>query len=439
MLVIGAGPVGLGIAKSLTERHIAYDQVEADSDVGGNWYHGIYRTAHIISSRKTTEFVDFPMPPSYPEFPSRGQMLDYLRAFAEHFGLRENIAFGRKVILVMPRVDELWSVTFADGEECIYKGVLVCTGHHWSKCLPSYPGRFSGQLIHAKEYEGPEQLVGKRILVIGGGNSACDVASEAARYGETSELSLRRGYWFMPKTIFGKPFHEVLPLATPIWLQRLLLRLLARVVVGDYRRYGLPKPDHRIFDHHPTLNSELLEHLKHGRVKPRPDVARFDGDRAEFVDGTAGHYDLIVCATGYRLDFPFLPEGLVPIRNEVAQVYGGSMLPGYKHIYIIGTITPRYGFGPLLSEGGALIANLVQLQDRLTLPLGTVLQAMGQKPPSSAYIDAGAAMRQLKRGKWLLPLLVPRAERRLRRKLGTSPSKRIERPHAPPAADLIVY
>src|SRR5712672_2979190 len=147
MAVIGAGPVGLGMAKALKERGIAYDQLEADDDVGGNWYHGVYRTAHIISSRKTTEYADYPMPAHYPDFPSRAQMVEYLRDYARHFSLRPHIEFGAKVVLVRPRADELWDVGVA-GEQRIYKGVLVCNGHHWSKRWPAYPGRFTGDYIH---------------------------------------------------------------------------------------------------------------------------------------------------------------------------------------------------------------------------------------------------------------------------------------------------
>jgi hypothetical protein len=138
---------------------------------------------------------------------------------------------------------------------------------------------------------------------------------------------MRRGYWFVPKTLFGRPFHEAFPLATPIWLHRVLIRIVLKVAVGDYRRYGLRRPDHKLFTSVPTISSELLHYLTHGRITPRPDVARFDGHRVEFVDGTAASYDLIVCATGFNLDFPFLPKGLVPIGRGVAPLMVGCCCP----------------------------------------------------------------------------------------------------------------
>ncbi len=440
MAVIGAGPVGLGIAKALKAHAIAYDQFEADDDVGGNWYHGVYDTAHIISSRKTTEFTDYPMPAHYPDFPSREQMVEYLRDYARHFELRPAIAFNTKVVLVRPRPDELWDVGLAGGERRLYKGVLVCNGHHWSKRLPDYPGTFAGTFLHSKDYKTPAQLAGKRVLVIGGGNSACDVAREAARVGASCELSLRRGYWFLPKSLLGKPLVEALPLWLPVALQRLLLKLALKVIFGDYRRYGLPLPDHKIFEHHPTLNSELLHYVKHGRIRPRPDIARCAGTRVHFVDGSSAEYDVVIAATGYHVDFPFLPPGLVPVTGGLAHVYGGALLPEHRHLYIIGTMQPRYGFGPLLTEGAGLVAMMIGLQDGMELPLGRVLKEMGQKPPVSHLINPAAALRQMRRAKKLMPRFVPRAERRLRRKLKREPPPfAADTPLAWPNADLRVY
>jgi hypothetical protein len=440
MAVIGAGPVGLGIAKALKARGIAYDQFEADDDIGGNWYHGVYTTAHIISSRKTTEFTDYPMPADYPDFPSRQQMVAYLRDFARHFNLRGDIAFSTKVVLVRPRKDELWDVGLADGEQRIYKGVMVCNGHHWSRRFPDYPGTFAGEFIHSKDYKSPDQLAEKRVLVIGGGNSACDVASEAARVGKSCDLSLRRGYWFLPKSLLGKPLVEALLLWVPVWAQRLLLQAALKLIVGDYRRYGLPLPDHKIFEHHPTLNSELLYYVKHGRIRPRADVQRFDGRRVEFVDGSSAEYDIVVCGTGFHVDFPFLPKGMVPVSGGLAHVYGGALLPEYRHLYIIGTMQPRYGFGPLVTEGAELLATMVEMQDRIELPLGRVLKEMGQKPPQTHLVNPGVALRQVRRAKRLLPLLVPRAERKLRRRIAReTPPFASDAPLAWPNADLRVY
>ena len=318
--VIGAGPAGLAIARALRKHGVAYDQFEADTDVGGNWYHGVYETAHIISSR--------------------------------------------------------WDVTLSTGDgltqTAVYNGVLVCNGHHWDRRMPQVPGTFAGELIHSKEYRRVDQLRDKRVPVIGAGNSACDVASEAARVSRSADIAIRRGYGFLPKTILGVPLPEVSPLWLPVWAQRLFLRAMLRVIVGKYESYGLQKPRMRLFDTHPTINSELLHYLKHGRLKARPGVVRFDG---------------------------------------------GSMLPTHKHLYIVGWAQARYGIGPLITAGADVLCEIIKLQDECELPLGLVLRESGERIPETHLMDPGAVLRRMRRARWMLPLL-RRRERKLRARLG---------------------
>jgi hypothetical protein len=416
MALIGAGPVGLCVAKALKTHKIEYEQLEADGDVGGNWYHGVYSTAHIISSRKTTEYADYPMPVFYPDFPSAEQMLDYLRDYADHFELRERIQFNTKVLMALPLADGRWELQLLGGERRVYKGVIVCNGHHWDKKFPSYPGIFTGAILHSKDYKSPFQLIGKRVLVIGGGNSACDVASEAARVGDSCSLSLRRGYWFLPKTMLGVPSVELIKPWAPVWMQRLLLRFALRLIVGRYEDYGLPKPDHKIFEAHPTINSELLHYIRHGRIEPRPDVARYDGNVVHFTDGTNDEFDLIVCGTGFHVSFPFLPGGLVPTRGGIADLYGGMFLADCKNLYIVGTAQLRYGFGPVVTPGADLLARLILAQEQMELPIGLVLKESGAKLPTTHLVDPHAAIRGIHRAKRMLPVLLWK-EKRLRKKL----------------------
>jgi hypothetical protein len=437
-LVIGAGPVGLATAKAFKDAGIAYDQVDADTDVGGNWKHGVYRSAHIISSKKTTEYADFPMPEDYPDFPSGEQMLRYLRSYAEAFNLRENIEFNTKVVMVMPLENELYETEFASGEKHVYKGIAVCSGHHWHKRFPVYEGEFAGEYFHSKDYKSPEQLKGKRVLVIGGGNSACDVASEAARVGQSCDLSLRRGYWFLPKTLFGKPTAESFLKYFPVSVQRFFLKSALRVVLGKYEDYGLPKPDHKIFEKHPTLNSELLHYLKHGRIKPRPDIKRFEGKTVHFVDDSSAEYDTVVCGTGFYVSFPFLPEGVVEVKNgNLALVYAGCVLENYKNLYILGTTQPRYGFGPLVTPASELLAQIIKLQDEMKLPIGFVMKHSGVKLPETHLVDPISALWRMKLAKYTLPMLVKK-EKKLRKKFGEK-SLEAKKFSIPANSDLQVY
>jgi hypothetical protein len=255
--------------------------------------------------------------------------------------------------------------------------------------------------------------------VIGGGNSACDIASEAARVGRGACISLRRGYWFLPKTLLGYPLVDLIKGWVPVWAQRIFLRVVLRIVFGKYSNYGLPLPEHKIFEAHPTINSELLYYIKQGSIRPKKDIAGFEGRTVHFVDGTSEEFDVVVCATGYHVSFPFLPPGLVPVKGAAAQTYGGCVLPDYKNVYIIGTSQVRYGFGPLVTPGVDLIARMMLAQDKMELPIGLVLRESGVRPSQTHLVDPHAALRGIKRGKRMLPLLVWK-EKKLRKKFAGS-------------------
>ncbi len=395
-LIIGAGFVGLGIAQALKAADIPYDQVDASDDIGGNWYHGVYETAHIISSKKVTQFSHFPMPKHYPDFPSAQQMRDYIHRFADHFHLRPQIELNQKVVDVRPIENNLWHVTFANQEERLYKGVILCNGHHWCKRFPDFKGEFKGEMIHSKDYKTPEQLRGKRVLVIGGGNSGCDLAAEAARVGAKSVLSLRESVWFIPKTFAGKPVVDLIRGWMPEWLQRLMMYAIIRVTFGKHEDYGMPKPQHRIFEKHPTLNSEVPYYIKHGRMSYKPEVKQLDGEWVEFGDGTREAFDLIVCATGYDVAYPFLPAELQRVRGSVVECYGGSFLADYKGLAYIGWGQARGGVGSLIGAYAPLFARCLQLQDEIKVPLGQVFQAMGQSLPKTHLSDPHQVFWQLK-------------------------------------------
>lgn len=405
--IIGAGPVGISVARALKEKGIAYDQLEAGSALGGNWRHGVYQTAHIISSKKTTEFPDYPMPADYPDFPSAAQMLKYLEDYAQHYGLGENMQFDSEVTSVAPDENNLWEVGIG-GEKRIYEGVVICNGHHWDPRWPKYPGAFTGEMIHSKDYKNPDELKGKRVLVIGGGNSACDIVSEAARVSESSHLSLRRGYWFLPKSFYGRPTAEMLTTWMPVWMQRIHLQTLIRIVVGDYRDYGLMKPDHKLFEHHPTINTELLHYLKHGRIKAHPDIKKFDGRVVEFVDGNRETFDLIVCGTGFYVSIPFLAPNVVTVRGPVVEAHWEMVAPHHRQLYVFGWGQARYGFGPLLTPASDLLADLILMQRQLSHPLGEILTKMRQPLPKTHLLDPMEALRRIKKVRrvmWLLPIV----------------------------------
>jgi hypothetical protein len=385
--IIGAGYAGNGVAKAFADAGIPYDQLERNDHIGGNWADGVYDSTHIISSRDSTQYADFPMPRDYPDFPSREQVLAYLNAYVDRFGLRERIEFGAEVARCEPldsRGISGWRVELASGEVRHYAGVVVANGHHWDKRFPSYPGEFAGKEIHSKDYKRPADFEGERILVVGGGNSACDVAVEAAAVLGRAEISVRRGYWFLPKSFLGIPLAEWDRPWIPVSVQRRLAKLAARATFGSYERYGLPEPDHRPFDRHPTVNSQLLYALRHGRVRPRPDIERLDGRTVHFVDGSSADYNTIVWATGFNVSFPFLDRGLFEWENGIPKRVAGLLAPGIANLYVFGVLQPRGGAGPLITRGAELLAEMARAQERLDHPLADDLAPLD--PPSAEIL-----------------------------------------------------
>lgn len=409
-LIIGAGFVGLGMAQALKVADIPYDQVDASDDIGGNWYHGVYETVHIISSRKITQFTHFPMPDDYPDFPSGQHIRDYLNRFADHFQLREHIELNCQVEYVRPIENNLWEITLTNGEQRIYKGVLLCNGHHWCKRFPEFEGEFKGEIIHSKDYKKPEQLRGKRVLVIGAGNSACDIASEAARVSYKSVLSMRESVWFLPKTFGGVPTADLIRWWMPEWLQRLIAYGIIRLTFGTHQDYNLSPPKHPVFKKHPTLNNEVPYYIKHGRIIPKPGVHRLLGKTVEFVDGSQQEFDLIVCATGYYLAYPFLPKELQRVQGAVVKCYSSSFIDDYKGLYYIGWGQARGGVGSLIAAYGPYFTRCLKLQDKINVPLGLVFKEMGQQLPTTHISDPQQIFRQLKLAHFFFNWLVKRAE-----------------------------
>ena len=270
--IIGAGYVGNGVARAFKQAGIAYDQLEATDHIGGNWAHGVYDSTHLISSRASTAYAGFPMPAHYPDFPSRAQMLAYLESFVDHYGLREHIEFNTEVVGCRP-LDAHgltgWRVELAGGEVREYAGVVVVNGHDWKMRRPTYPGTFVGQQLHSKQYQGPADLDGDRVLVVGAGNSACDVAVETALTRGGCDISMRSGAWFSPKLFAGVPVAEWdrLWLPKPVtrmvagWEKGPIASLDAGVEDGDLGADAVAVVEHHLQDHRVVRGEESAQRL----------------------------------------------------------------------------------------------------------------------------------------------------------------------------------
>jgi len=354
--IIGAGSSGLAAAKNFRAGGFEVQVFEREDDLGGNWNYGksaarVYRSTHTISSKPGTEYPDFPMPREFPDYPHHTQILAYLRAYARQFDLIRHIRFETGVDRIVPANEgdpaTSWSVSFSDGSSGDYDAIVIANGHHGERRYPEYPGHFGGQVIHSADYRTPDLFLGKRVLVVGGGNSGCDIAVEAAQFAERAWHSTRRGYWYMPKYVFGRPADQVadlmLGLRVPLWLRRANATLVHRLLVGSPRATGLPKPDHRLYETHPVVNSLLPYYVGQGDIMPVPDIARLDGNAVWFSDGRCAEVDLIVFATGYAIAFPFVEARHLNWRNGRPILYLHVFHPVYDTLFLAGLIQPDSG------------------------------------------------------------------------------------------------
>jgi hypothetical protein len=230
----------------------------------------------------------------------------------------------------------------------------------------------------------------------------------------------------LPKTFLGRPLTDIPIWGLPIFLQRAILKSIVALSIGDYRRYGLQWPNHKIFDRHPAFGTDLLNAIRLGRVKPRPGIDRVDEATVTFVDGTTGAYDMIVAATGFNTSFPFLPDGIVDVKNNVVQVYGGAFPPGARGLYLVGWAQARNGFGRLITPLSDLYARMILLQDELQLPLGTLMESsFTQSLPTTHLVDPEKSRREIRLAHWILPLLKLRDRRMARKQKFNSDKSRV--------------
>lgn len=346
--VIGAGPMGLACARNLQKQNIPFTGFELHSNVGGLWdidnpHSTMYDTAHLISSKRMTEFAEFPMKDSVAQYPSHHELKTYFRDFVDHFGLREHYEFSTRVVSVEPDGDQ-WAITTEhDGQKQTrnFDGVMIANGTLHTPNMPALLGDFAGEVMHSADYRTPEVFKNKRVLIIGCGNSGADIAVDAVHHAHSVDMSLRRGYYFLPKFINGRPVDTLgskLKLPRPI-KQRLDARLM-RMVIGKPSDYGLPDPEYRMYESHPVINSLILHHLGHGDIQPRRAIDRVEGHTVYFSDGESGDYDLILMATGYLLDYPFIDRKHLnwPEHEDAPRLYQNMMHPDYDNLFIMGMI-----------------------------------------------------------------------------------------------------
>lgn len=353
--VIGAGPSGITAIKNLLDEGLEVQAFDYNSEVGGNWIYNeeeshssVFETTHIISSKTLSQYEDFTFDdfePGIPDYPSHDQLRRYFQAYARRFDLYRVIQFDTLVKQCEKLPDGLWEVT-TEHNGIVTKGtfshLLVCNGHHWQPRHPNYPGTFTGEYLHSHTFKKAAPFAGKRVLVIGGGNSACDVAVETSRVTARTAISMRRGYRIIPKFLFGKPSDVVaggLSFLPRKW-KYLLSEMTVGIMQGSNELYGLQKPSQRVGATHPTVNDELLYKLRHGKVFPKVDIDRFEGQVVHFKDGSSEEFDAIIACTGFILSHPFFDQNFLDYSEGEVPLYLKMMHDQHENLYFIGMFQP---------------------------------------------------------------------------------------------------
>ena len=365
--IVGAGPSGLAALRALTNAGFDAVAFERGNRIGGVWTledrpTAAYRSLHLITSKARTEFSEHPMPAGTPDYPARDSVGRYIEDYAAHFGLAERIRLDAQVTRATRADGGGWEVETAAGGTERFDALVVANGHNevpsWPD--PPYPGDFAGRQLHALDYDDPDELRGRRVLVVGMGNSAMDIVTDASYVADGALLSVRNGSWVIPKRLLGQPADQVVrpwvAVNVPWWIRQPLSEALLRITVGPPERYGLPKPERGLFQSHPTITDTVLSRISHGEITPKPGIERFTGGGVRFVDGSEEPVDTIVWCTGYRVEIPFLDESVVGADPRELPLYKRILHLDHDDLFFIGLMQSTGSAFPIVERQSLLLA-----------------------------------------------------------------------------------
>jgi cation diffusion facilitator CzcD-associated flavoprotein CzcO len=377
--VIGAGACGITVAKALYEARVPFDCFEMGPVLGGNWVFenpngqsACYRNLEMNTSFPRFAYSDFPGPPGQDGYPMHWEVREYFEAYIDHFGIRDQITFETRVEHARRRDDGVWEVEISGAgaaggcETRTYDAVFVCNGHHWDKRWPDFPGHFDGLEMHAHDFRDTEPFAGKRVIVVGMGNSGMDVSADCAEVAEAVFLSARRGTHVLRKRLNGKPIDQTVPPAWLPWFLKQKGMELFRRRSGDLTKYGMQEPDFKVGHGHPTVSDRIWPALESGLVKMKPNIRELRGDRVLFEDGSEERADAIIYCTGYKVTFPFFDEDLIAAPNNELPLFRRTFDPDVPGVYFIGFVQPFGAIMPIAELQGRWAAEL--LSGRYHLP-----------------------------------------------------------------------
>lgn len=392
--VVGAGPSGLTAVKTLRQAGLDASCFEMSPVVGGHWVidnpngrAAAYRSLRTNTTKRMSRFSDFEMPADWPAYPSHDQVRAWLESYVGAFGFRDAIHTSTTVASATPRDGGGWEVSIsgAGGESRTetFDALVAASGSYWDARIPRWEGAFDGRILHAQDYRDPAtpfDTRGKHVVVVGIGNTGCELACEIAAAGAASvHISARGGTWIMPKTVNGKPGSDGAPMThptdevisplnlLPAWarqraFQRIAKARMTRMFAERMARLqalGLPAPPEHPLSKRPTTSDEIFGALESGAVKARPAIERLDGAEVVFADGSRTPADLVLCATGYRLTYPYLDASVADTRGDDLSLFMGTVAPDREDLFFVGVSRPTGAFWPIAEAQAQFVAAML--------------------------------------------------------------------------------
>jgi dimethylaniline monooxygenase (N-oxide forming) len=379
--VIGAGAAGLSAAKHLIAAGLDVTVFELGSQIGGLWVYendnGLspaYRSLHLNSENLVTAYKDFPFPAGSPLYPDHAEVAAYLRAYADQFGVTPRIRF-RSEVASLARDGDGWQVTLAGGWTGRFDCAVVASGHQGVPKHPPFAGSFAGQYLHSHTYREPEPFRGKRVLVVGVGNSACDIAADLAPVATSTTIAARSPVLMMPRMFAGVPTSRILGRIEKPWmpwgLRRRIREVISRLAHGRMEQWGFTTPTKRT---HPAGHHLLMSQFVWGRVCAKPGVAAVEGQTVTFTDGSRAEFDAMIGATGYAVELPFLDATTSPVDGHWLDLFHRVVRPGFPHLYFVGFFNVTGGGNIRMMDDQADWVAAIET-GRATLPSDPVMRA----------------------------------------------------------------